>query len=71
MATDPLNLLLLIGMGIREFSMPAPFIPRTKAFLRTLPLETATRAARAVLKMTDNAQIRSYLERKLKSLPAC
>ena len=36
MASDPANLLLLVGMGIREFSMPAPFIPRTKAFLAGL-----------------------------------
>ncbi len=69
MASDPINLMVLVGMGVREFSMPAPFIPRTKAFLRTLPLETATKAAKAVLKMTDHARIRSYLERKLKSLP--
>ncbi|ORJ60532.1 phosphoenolpyruvate--protein phosphotransferase [Geothermobacter hydrogeniphilus] len=61
MATDPLNLLALVGLGLREFSMPAPFIPRTKAFLRDLDLPTAENAADKVLKLGDSIAIRSHL----------
>jgi phosphotransferase system enzyme I (PtsP) len=68
MASDPLNLLVLVGLGIREFSMPAPFIPRTKAFLRDLPLKTARRAAREALGMSDSTQIRAFLVKLLKDL---
>ncbi len=67
MATDPAHFLLLLGMGIREFSMAAPFIPRLKAFLRDLPLNTAEETAKKALTMTDSAQIRSYLQQILSS----
>jgi len=65
MASDPMNFLLLIGMGIREFSMPAPFIPRTKAFLSKVDLKSARKAAREVLLMTDSGAIRGYLGKAL------
>jgi phosphotransferase system enzyme I (PtsP) len=68
MASDPLNFLVLLGMGIRKFSMPAPFIPRTKAFLRDLPYEVARCAAREVLTMSESARIRAHLEKVLKDL---
>ncbi|MEZ4483343.1 MAG: phosphoenolpyruvate--protein phosphotransferase [Syntrophotaleaceae bacterium] len=65
MASDPAHILVLLGMGIREFSMAAPFIPRTKALLRDLSLNTAERAAKKALAMPDSAQIRSYLQQVL------
>jgi phosphotransferase system enzyme I (PtsP) len=61
MATDPLTLLLLIGMGLREFSMPAPFIPRTKAFLKGVSLETACKHYKEVHRMDSSSQIRAHL----------
>jgi phosphotransferase system, enzyme I, PtsP len=68
MASDPLNLLVLIGLGIREFSMPAPFIPRTKAFLRDLDGQVAAAAAERVLRMNSGAEIRAHLIDILKQL---
>jgi phosphotransferase system, enzyme I, PtsP len=68
MGSDPLNLLVLIGLGIREFSMPAPFIPRTKVFLKGLDSQLAHDAAHAVLHMSETVAIRSYLIEQLKTL---
>jgi len=65
MASDPVHILVLLGMGIREFSMAGPFIPRTKALLRNLSLSTAEQATKKVLSMTDSTQIRSYLQQVL------
>ncbi len=65
MATDPLNLLLLLGMGIREFSMPAPFIPRTKAFLKGVSMEMARRRYMEVHGMDSSIQIRAHLAETL------
>ena len=65
MASDPAHILMLLGMGIREFSMAAPFIPRIKALLRDLSLETAEKTAKKALAMTDSAQIRTYLQQVL------
>ena len=68
MASDPLHFLALVGMGIREFSMPAPFIPRIKALLRDLPAKAARRAAREILTMDDSAHIRAHLLKTLQEL---
>jgi phosphotransferase system enzyme I (PtsP) len=61
MSSDPLNLIPMIGMGISEFSTPAPFIPRIKAFLKKLPMEVARRAAQEVLEMSSSVEIRQHL----------
>jgi phosphotransferase system enzyme I (PtsP) len=62
MATDPLNFFVLFGMGIREFSMAAPFLPRVKAFLSTVSADRAAAATEEVLEMTDSLAIRDYLK---------
>ena len=61
MATDPLNLMVLLGMGLREFSMPAPYIPRTKSFLSGLSLSLAERAWREVSSLGTSGEIRAHL----------
>jgi phosphotransferase system enzyme I (PtsP) len=68
MASDPMNFLVLYGMGINEFSMPAPFIPRIKAFLRDFSSDVARRAAQEVLTMTESAKIRAHLVDVLKKI---
>ncbi len=68
MATDPLTLLLLIGMGLREFSMSAPFIPRTKAFLKGVTLETASRRFAEIHSMDSSTQIRHHLAGALEEI---
>lgn len=67
MANDPLNLLALVGMGIREFSMAAPFIPRMKMMLSRISSVEAEKAARRVLDMTESTQVRACLKTLLKT----
>jgi len=62
MSSDPVNLLAMLGMGIREFSLPAPFIPRTKAFLQRVNIEAAQNACRDVLNLTSANDIRRHLK---------
>jgi len=66
MATDPLQLFMLIGLGVREFSMPAPFIPRIKAFLKEVSLATARKAAEKIMTMADSTAIRAHLTKVLR-----
>jgi phosphotransferase system enzyme I (PtsP) len=61
MASDPLSFLVLLGIGIREFSMVSPFIPRTKAFLSDLNCSDATYIAEEVLQMGGSEQIHDFL----------
>jgi phosphotransferase system enzyme I (PtsP) len=69
MANDPLNFLVLVGMGIREFSMAAPFIPRMKAVLQRITAESARQAARRAMEMADSSQVRACLKELLKNAP--
>lgn len=61
MAADPLSFTVLLGIGIREFSMVSPFIPRTKAFLSDLSCARATQIADKVLTMDSTIKIHDYL----------
>ncbi len=67
-ASDPMIFLVLFGMGLTEFSMAAPFIPRVKAFLHNIPASVAKEAAREVLTMSDTRHIRQHLGEVLQGL---
>jgi phosphotransferase system, enzyme I, PtsP len=61
MAADPLCALLLIGMGIREFSLSAPSIPIVKQAIRNNSFDACRRLARAALVCRTNADMRRCL----------
>jgi phosphotransferase system enzyme I (PtsP) len=61
MAADPLNALLLIGMGLREFSLSAPSIPLVKQAIRAHGLEACRKLARSVLACRYGADVRRTL----------
>lgn len=61
MASDPLNALLLAGMGIREFSLSAPSIPAVKKAIRNHSFEECRKLARTALACRSNADVRRYL----------
>ena len=68
MATDPVNFTVLLGLGIREFSVVAPFIPRIKAFLADIEYTRATEITHDVLEMGSATEIREYLVDALLSM---
>ncbi len=61
MAADPLNAIILLGMGIREFSMSSPAIPVIKQAFQKVDVTRAEEIAREVLGMESNSQIGGYL----------
>jgi phosphotransferase system, enzyme I, PtsP len=62
MAGEPINAILLMGLGIRSFSLSAPCIPKVKEAIRHISLERARRIAERVLAMESSLAIRGYLE---------
>ncbi len=68
MAADPLNALLLVGMGIREFSLSAPGIPLVKQAIRSHSLRLCQAMARKVLAFDSGADIKNYLARRRQEL---
>jgi phosphotransferase system enzyme I (PtsP) len=61
MAADPLNALLLVGMGITELSLAAPAIPPVKALLRRTTGKRGQEIAKSVLSLGSSSEITGYL----------
>jgi phosphotransferase system enzyme I (PtsP) len=61
MAADPLNSLLLAGMGIREFGLSAPSIPAVKQAIRNQSIEECRKLAMAALACGSNEDVRRCL----------
>jgi phosphotransferase system enzyme I (PtsI) len=57
MASDPLAVLLLLGLGYRTLSVAPPALPFLKWVVRTIPISVAARAAYAALDADRSADI--------------
>ena len=65
MASDPVAVALLMGLGLRTLSMSATKIPRIKWLIRSLPITTAQQLATELLKCMYPADIRLRVEAEL------
>jgi phosphotransferase system, enzyme I, PtsP len=63
MAADPLCAMLLMGIGITDFSLSAPSIPVVKQAIRSVTIANAREIAEMALSMETGAEIRRYLEK--------
>jgi phosphotransferase system enzyme I (PtsP) len=61
MAASPIGAVILLGMGICDFSLSAPSIPVIKQVIRQISKAQATEIAQQVLAMDSSIQIQSYL----------
>ena len=61
MAGDPLCALLLLGMGLEEFSMGSLYIPVIKKAIRSITYQAAKSTAQIVLRMDTVGEIKRYL----------
>ncbi len=61
MAADPRLTRLLLGLGLRSFSMTAAAVPRVKQAVRAASIEECGRLARAVMAESDPARIRALV----------
>jgi phosphotransferase system enzyme I (PtsP) len=68
MAGDPLCALLLLGMGLEEFSMGSLYIPVVKKAIRSISYQTAKATAAIVLEMDTMGEIKRYLFNQMRDL---
>jgi phosphoenolpyruvate-protein kinase (PTS system EI component) len=61
MASDPLALALLIGLGVDELSLHPPLVASVKARVRGLDSRECERAARDAIGLEDGHQVRELL----------
>jgi phosphoenolpyruvate-protein phosphotransferase (PTS system enzyme I) len=62
LASDPLATLLLLGMGLREFSMSAASIPFIKNVINHSSLSQAREVVNKVMEMDNSKDILTYLQ---------
>ncbi|MCM2358757.1 MAG: phosphoenolpyruvate--protein phosphotransferase [Geobacteraceae bacterium] len=61
MAAEPMSAVLLLGMGISDFSLSAPAIPVVKQVIRRISMARAVEIAENALAMVSSGEIREYL----------
>lgn len=68
MAGDPLAAILLLGLGLDEFSMSALSIPQIKKIIRSVRYEDAKAIATAALNMETGEEIMDFVQESMKKL---
>ena len=58
MASDPVAVVLLVGLGVRQLSMSSARLPLIKRLIRSLSVESAQSLARQALAIESAAEIR-------------
>ncbi len=65
MAADTLGAIVLLGFGLRTFSMNPIFIPRIKKALRSIECKTAERIVEEILKLRSAQEIEEYVTEEI------
>jgi phosphotransferase system enzyme I (PtsI) len=60
--------MLLLGMGLRRFSVTPSAIPEVKKICRTVTIPQCRQVARHVMTLENARDIKSYLREELKKL---
>lgn len=68
MAGDPPFSIILLGLGLDEFSMPPAMIPQVKHVIRSVSLNTAKEIASEALTLSTAKEVEDFANKKLKEL---
>jgi len=67
-AGEPLYTLLLLGLGLRQFSMASGDIPEIKQLIRRAKMSHAKKLAREALRLDTDRQVHNYLRDETRKL---
>jgi phosphotransferase system enzyme I (PtsI) len=68
MAGEPLYTLLLLGLGLTNFSMNGPDIPEVKKIIRSVTTEQARQVARRVMSFDSERQVMHFLREEARKI---
>ena len=68
MSSDPVLALILLGLGLDEFSMSPVSIPQIKKLIRSVSLKDAQEVAEAVLQLSTGEEVGELSKRRLQEL---
>jgi phosphotransferase system enzyme I (PtsI) len=67
MAADPASAIVLLGLGLDEFSMSSAAVPAVKSAIRSIRIEEARSVAKAVMALSSSAEVAAYLSSRIRS----
>jgi phosphotransferase system enzyme I (PtsI) len=65
MAADPISAIVLLGLGLRSFSMNPIFIPRVKKALRAVEARTVRRVVHQAMNLRSAQEVEEFIIEKL------
>ena len=65
MAADPLSAIVLLGLGLEEFSMSSAAVPAVKRAIRSTSMAEARDVAKAVMTLASSTEVAAYLNSRL------
>jgi len=68
MASEPAFVLILLGLGLDEFSMPPLVIPEVKYIIRSVTLKQAKGIALDALKLSTGKEVEEYSQSRLREI---
>ncbi len=68
MAGEPSFVLILLGLGLDQFSMPPQVIPELKYIIRSVTLKQAQEIAQAALKLSTGKEVVEFTQSKLREI---
>ena len=68
MAGEPALALILLGLGLDEFSLPPSAIPEIKYIIRSVTLKQAQEITRQALSLSSGREIEEFIQLKLRDL---
>ena len=68
MSGEPVYTMLLLGLGLRELSLPPAALPAVKRVCRSVTLSQCEAVAERALKFDSAAEVVAYLREQLRSL---
>lgn len=68
MAGEPSFVLLLLGLGLDEFSMPPYAIPEVKYLIRSITRENAEQIAKEALRLSTGTEVEEFSQMKLREI---
>ncbi|MBO0798851.1 MAG: phosphoenolpyruvate--protein phosphotransferase, partial [Blastocatellia bacterium] len=70
MASNPAQVIMLLGMGLKDLSMTPSALPAIRRLVRSIKLETAAAIANHALTLTTPAEVHRYIQTHLSDLGA-
>ncbi len=68
MASEPIFALLLLGLGLDEFSIPSQAIPKIKQIIRSVRLEEAEEITSSCLKLSTGKEVEGLVRERLNKI---